>query len=160
LHATTRDLLPVRHLPSLTSDTVGECRRRLAGAQPGVPRTIVLDHARDQRGALGQRLAQRLGMAWLCLPPDSPTLTLLARFWTFVQKPGLDSKYSADHLASQPAMIECMAQAPDKHQEALTSLLTLQLQSFKAVQVIGEASNISVFPVARRTQKKVSSLAA
>jgi hypothetical protein len=38
--------------------------------------------------------------------------------------------------------------------------LTLKFQSFTAVQVIGEESNISLFPVARRTQRKVSSIAA
>jgi hypothetical protein len=99
-------------------------------------------------------------VALLCLPPYSPNLNLLERFWTFVKKPCLDAKYSADHLAFQPAIIECIAPAPDKHQEALTSLLPLTFQSFKAVQVIGEESNVSVFPVARRTQRKVSSMAA
>jgi hypothetical protein len=50
-------------------------------------------------------------MAWLCLPPYSPNLNLLERFWTFVKKPCLDAKYSADHLAFQQAFIECIEQA-------------------------------------------------
>ena len=77
-----------------------------------------------------------------------------------VKKQCLYSKYSADHLAFQQAIIECIEQASDTHQEALASLLTLKFQSFTAVQVIGEESNISLFPVARRTQRKVSSIAA
>jgi len=151
LNATTRDIFPVRNLTSITSGTVCEFLRLLAGAHPGVPLTIVLDNARDQRCALVQSLAQRLGMELLFLPPYSPNLNLIERFWKFVKKPCLYSKYSADHLAFQQAMIECIEQAPDKHQEALTSLLTLKFQSFKAVQVIGEESNVSWFPVARRT---------
>jgi transposase len=160
LNATTRAIFTVRNLTYITSDTVCELLRLLAGAHPGVPLTIVLDNARYQRCALVQSLAQRLGMELLFLPPYSPNLNLIERFWKFVKKQCLYSKYYADHLAFQQAIIECIEQAPDKHQEALTSLLTLKFQSFKAVQVIGEGSNVSLFPVARRTQRKVSSMAA
>ena len=61
---------------------------------------------------------------------------------------------------SSKRVFECIEQASDTHQEALASLLTLKFQSFTAVPVIGEESNISLFPVARRTQRKVSSIAA
>jgi transposase len=87
-----------------------------------VPITIVLDNARYQRCALGQSLAPKLGIALLFLPAYSPNLNLLERFWKFVKKPCLYSKYYADHLAFQQAIIACIEQAPDKHQEALTSL--------------------------------------
>ena len=94
------------------------------------------------------------------LPTYSPNLNLIERLWRFVKKQCLYSKYYADHLAFQRAILECIAQAPDKHKEALASLLTLKFQSFKTVQVIGEESNVSLFPVTRRTQRKVSSKAA
>jgi transposase len=160
LNATTRDLFTVRHLTSITSETVCELLRLLAGAHPGVLSTIVLDHARYQRCALVQSLAQRLGIELLFLPAYSPNLHLIERFWKFVKKQCLYSKYSADHRSFQHAIIACIEQAPDKHQEELASLLTLKFQSFKAVRVIGEASNVSLFPVARQTQRKVSSKAA
>jgi transposase len=160
LNATTQDIFPVSNLTYSTSETVCELLQLLAGAHPGVPITIVLDNARYQRCALVQSLAPVLGIALLFLPAYSPNLNLIERFWKFVKKPCLYSKYYADHLAFQQAIIECIAQAPDKHQEALTSLLTLKFQSFKTVQVLGEESNVSLFPVARRTQRKVSSIAA
>lgn len=160
LHATTRAIFTVQNLTDITSETVCEFLRLLAGAHPGMPITVVLDHARDQRCALVQGLAQRLSIALRFLPAYSPTLNLIERFWKFVKKPCLYSKYYEDHLAFQRAILECIAQAPDKHKEALASLLTLQFQSFKTVQVIGEESNVSLFPVTRRTQRKVSSKAA
>ncbi len=160
LNATTREICTVSNLTSITSATVCELLRLLAGAHPGVSLTIVLDNARYQRCALVQSLAQRLGMELLFLPAYSPNLNLIEHFWKFVKKQYLYSKYYADHLAFQQAIIECIEQAPDKHQEALASLLTLKFQSFKAVQVIGEESNVSLFPVARRTQRKVSSITA
>lgn len=160
LNATTRDLFTVTNLTYITSVTVCELLRLLAGAHPGVPITIVLDNARYQRCALVQNLAQTLGIELLFLPPYSPNLNLIERFWKFVKKQCLYSKYYADHLAFQHAIIACIEQAPDKHQEELASLLTLKFQSFKAVRVIGEEANVSLFPVARQRQRKVSSKAA
>ncbi len=63
LHATTREIFSVTHLTSITSATVWELLRLLAGAHVGVPITIVLDHARSQRCALVQSVAQSLGIA-------------------------------------------------------------------------------------------------
>ena len=160
LNATTRDLFTVKNLTYITSETVCELLRVLAGAHPGVLITIVLDNARYQRCALVQRLAQRLGIALLFLPAYSPNLHLIERFWKLVKKTCLYSKYYADHHTFEHAIIACIEQAPDKHKEELESLLTLKFQSFKAVRVIGEASNVSVFPIARQTQRKVSSKAA
>ena len=159
-NATTRELCPVPTLTDITSVTVCAFLRLLAGASPGVPITIVLDNARSQRGALVQSLAQTLGLALLFLPPYAPNLPLMERFWKFVKKPCLYSTYYADHLAFQQAILACSEEAPDKHQEELARLLPLQFQSFKAVQVIGEASHISLCPGARQRQRKVSSKAA
>lgn len=107
-----------------------------------------------------QGLAQSLGIEWLFVPAYSPNLNLIERFWKFVKKTCLYSQYYADHLAFQQAIIECIAQAPNRHKEELASLLTLKFQSFKEVPVIGEASNVCLFPVARQTKRKVSSKAA
>lgn len=160
LHATTRELFSVQNLTYITSETVCELLWILAGAYPGMPLTIVLDNARYQRCALVQTLARTLGIELLFLPAYSPNLNLIERFWKFVKKTCLYSKYYADHQAFQHAIITCIAQAPTTHKEELESLLTLKFQSFKTVRVIGEESNISVFPVTRQTQRKVSSKAA
>jgi len=119
LNATTRELLTVTNLTYITSGTVCELLRLLAGAHPDVPITIVRDNARYQRCALVQSLAQALGIALLFLPPYSPNLNLIERFWKFVKKQCLYSKYYADHRAFQHAIIACITQAPDKHKEEL-----------------------------------------
>lgn len=160
LHATTREIFTVTNLTDIPSETVCELLRGLAGAHPGVLITVVLDNARYQRCALGQSLAQRLGIELLCLPAYSPNLNLLERFWKFVKKQCLYAKYSPDHGCFQQAILEGIAQAPDKHKAELASLLTLKFQTFKAVRVIEEASNVCLFPVAKKAQKKVSSKAA
>ncbi len=153
LNATTHDLFTVQNLTSLTSATVCELLQLLAAAQPGVPLTVVLDNARYQRCQLVQNLAQSLGIELLFLPPSSPNLNLIERFWKFVQKQCLYSKYYADHHAFQQAIRAGSAQAPTQSRAALESLLTLKFQTFKAVPVIGEESNVRLFPVVKKVQR-------
>jgi transposase len=160
LNATTRDIFTVKNLTYITSETVCELLRLLAGAHAGVPITIVLDNARYQRCTLVQQLAQSLDIALLFLPSYSPNLHLIERFGKFVKKKWLYAKYYADHHAFQHAIIECIEQAPTQYRDALESLLTLKFQTFKEVQVIGEESNVRLFPVVKKVQKKVSSKAA
>jgi transposase len=160
LDATTHDLCTVTNLTSITSVTVGELLRLLADAHPGLPLTIVLDNARYQRCHLVQTLAQSLGIELLFCPPYSPNLTRIERFWTFVKKQCLYSKYYADYHAFAQAICTCIAQAPTLHRAALASLLTLKFQTFKAVPVLGEESNVHLFPVAKKAHRQVSSQAA
>lgn len=160
LNATTRDLFTVTNLTYITSATVCELLRLVAGAHPGVPLTVVLDNARYQRCQLVQNLAQSLGIELLFLPPYSPNLNLIERFWKFVKKQCLYSKYYADHHAFQQAISTCIAQAPTQYRAELASLLTLKFQTFKAVPVIGEESNVRMFPVLKKAHRQVSSQAA
>ena len=62
LNASTHAIFTVQHLTYVTAATVGELLRLLAGTQPGIPMTVMLDNARYQRCALGQAVAQALDM--------------------------------------------------------------------------------------------------
>ena len=114
----------------------------------------------SQKCALVQELAQRLGIELLYLPAYSPNLNLIERFWKWVKKSCLYSKYYATSADFQKAIQECIAQAHSQHQAELESLLTLRFQTFREVPVIGEEGQVSPFPGARQSQKKVSSKAA
>ena len=160
LDAITHELVTVTNLTSVTSVTVGELLRLLAGAQPDSPLTLVLDTARYQRCHRGQTLAQSLGIELLFWPPYSPNLNLLERCWKFVKKQWLYAKYYADAHTFEPAIRTCIAQAPPLHRAALASVWTLKFQTFSAVPVLGEESNVHLFPVAKKTPSQVSSQAA
>jgi transposase len=155
LNAITHEVLTVRNLPDITAETVCELLRLLAGSQPGIPMTVILDNARYQRCALVQGVAQTLGIELLYLPAYSPNLNLIERFWKFVKKQCLYSKYCPDSESFQKAIMNCIEQAPIMHKEALESLLTLRFQTFQAVPVIGEQHRVSTGP-----RKKVLSKAA
>jgi transposase len=160
LNATTKEIFTVRNLTYVTAETVCELLRLLAGADPGMPITIVLDNARYQKCALVQELAASLGIELLYLPAYSPNLNLIERLWKWVKKKCLYSKYYATSEEFQQAIQGCLGQANSKYQTELESLLTLGFQTFKEVSVIGEGGQLVPFPGAKRPQKKVSSKAA
>jgi hypothetical protein len=58
LHAITHELSTVEHLTYITAETVCELWRLVAGTHSGIPMSIILDHARYQRCALVQAVAQ------------------------------------------------------------------------------------------------------
>jgi transposase len=155
LNAITHEVLTVNNLTYITAETVCELLRLLAGSQPGIPMTVILDNARYQRCALVQTVAQTLGIELLYLPAYSPNLNLIERFWKFVKKQCLYSKYYPDSESFQRAILNCIAQAPTHHKDALESLLTLRFQTFQAVSVIGHQHMAS-----EGSKKKVLSKAA
>jgi transposase len=115
----------------------------------------------SQKCARVQELVQSLGIELLYLPPLlAPNLNPIERFWKWVKKSCLYSKYYAMSDDFQKAIQECIAQAHSQHQAELESLLTLRFQTFREVPVIGEGGQVSPFPGARQSQRKVSSKAA
>jgi len=155
LNAITHEVFTVQNLTYITAETVCELLRLLAGAHPGIPITIILDNARYQRCALVQTVAQTLGIELLYLPTYSPNLNLIERFWKFVKKQCLYSKYYPDSQSFQKAILTCIEQAPTTHKTELESLLTLRFQTFQDVPVIGEQQTVS-----KGSKKKVLSEAA
>jgi transposase len=153
--AITHELFTVENLTYITAETVCELLRLLAGAYQGLPITIILDNARYQRCALVQAAADALGIELLFLPTYSPNLNLIERFWRFVKKQCLYSKYYPDSTAFQQAILSCIHNAPTEHRAELNRLLTLRFQTFQNVPVIGEQQTVS-----RRSKKKVLSKAA
>ena len=126
-----RHRLTVTNLTSINSESVCQLLVKLAELRLPVPITLVLDNARYQRCALVQAVAASLGIELLYLPAYSPNLNWIERLWKFVKKHCLYSKYYADFTAFTQAIEACLANTQTTHQQALSSLLTLNFQSFK-----------------------------
>jgi transposase len=155
LNAITHEVFTVQNLTYITAETVCELLRLLAGTQPGIPMTVILDNARYQRCALVQAVAQELRIELMYLPTYSPNLNLIERLWKFVKKQCLYSKYYPDGESFQHAIGACIEQAPTKHQAELKRLLTLRFQTFPEVPVIAEQHTVS-----KSAKKRVLSKAA
>ena len=64
VHASTHERVTVQHLTDSTAETVGAWWCLLAGSWPGLPMTVVLENARDQRCAVVPSVAPHLHLEW------------------------------------------------------------------------------------------------
>ena len=134
LHAITHEVITVTNCTYINAESVCQLLRKLGALGLQVPITLVLDNARYQRCALVQSVADTLGIELLYLPAYSPNLNFIERLWKFVKKPCLDSQYYTDFSAFTSAIEDCLAHTQTTHKQALSSLLTLNFQSFKKAQ--------------------------
>jgi transposase len=136
LNAITHALVTVTNDTYITAVSVCELLLKLVALKLPTPITLVLDNARYQRCKLVQELAASLDIELLFLPAYSPNLNLIERFWKFVKKQCLYSKYYPDFSSFKNAILQCVTTAHLTHKQTLNSLLTLQFQSFEKTQIV------------------------
>lgn len=135
LHATTRQLVTVTNTDSVNAHTVAALLRQLAASFTDLPITLVLDNARYQHCCFIKELAAELAIELLFLPPYSPNLNLIERLWKFVKKKCLYSEYYETFKDFKRAIEECLAKVSGEYKAELTSLLTLNFQTFENVSL-------------------------
>jgi len=64
------------------------------------------------------------------------TLNLVERFWKFVKKQCLYSKYYPEFADFKAAILHCIDQVHEEHKEKLESLLILNFKSPQKVEVM------------------------
>ncbi len=136
LNAITHEMVTVINETYINSASVCLLLEKIKAMKSAVPVTLVLDNARYQRCDLVQDTAASFNIELLFLPSYSPNLNLIERFWKFVKKQGLYSKYYPTFSGFKEAILNCIDTANEKHKKELSSLLTLKFQSFKKVIVM------------------------
>jgi transposase len=101
----------------------------------GRPIHVILDNARYQKNKFVQAHADQLGITLVYLPAYSPNLNLIERVWKFVKKKVLYSIYYADFSAFTAAIDQCLADTQDLYKDELSTLLTLNFQTFKNAKI-------------------------
>ena len=135
LHATTRQLVTITNTSYVNAHTVAALLSELAASFADRPITLVLDNARYQHCRFIKELAANLRIELLFLPAYSPNLNLIERLWKFVKKQCLYSKYYAAFAEFKQAIEDCLAEVSGAFKEQLTSLLTLNFQTFENVSL-------------------------
>lgn len=136
LNAITKEVITVCNDTYITSEQVCALLDKLAALNPGRLISLFLDNARYQRCAKVQEHAQSLGIELLFLPSYSPNLNLIERFWKYVKKKCLYSRYYAAFSEFKGAISTCIEQAALQHKKELDSLLTLRFQTFDPTTVL------------------------
>jgi len=135
LNAVTKEMLTFTNDSYITAESVCQLLSQIATHYSGTAITVVLDNARYQRCALTIAHAKDLGIELLFLPAYSPHLNLIERYWRFVRKQCLYSKYYADFASFKQAISNCTQTAHSEHHKDLETLLTWNFQSFRKVQI-------------------------
>ena len=102
----------------------------------GIPIKLIMDNAKYQRCKLVKESAARLKIELIYLPSYSPNLNLIERFWKFVKKKCLYSKYYESFDLFKNAIKKVLENENSKYDEELNNLLTLNFQSFKNINII------------------------
>ena len=116
-------------IESCDAELVCQLLRKVRAANPGKRLLLVLDNARYQRATLVQLLAKRLRIRLLFLPPYSPNLNLIERFWKFLRKQVMRNTYYAT-FAEFRAAIQRVLTNLDTYAEELTTLMTEKFHLF------------------------------
>jgi transposase len=132
LHAITYQLVTVTNESYITATSVCELLDKLAQLGLQVPITVVMDNAPYQRCRLVRAKAADLGIELLFLPTYSPNLNLIERLWKFVRKECLYAKYYEHFELFKQAIEHCLSETTGLHKSALSSLLTLEFQTFQS----------------------------
>ncbi len=136
LNAITLEIIPIMNETYINSESCCKLLMKIAALNLSVPITLVLDNARYQKCKLVQDFANSVGIELLYLPSYSPNLNLIERYWKFVKKQCLYSKYYPNFTDFKQAIVNCIDHSHSKYKKKLESLLTLKFQSFKNIQIM------------------------
>ena len=131
LDAVTHELITVTNDTYINALSVCELLQKIASEAISGPVTVVLDNAAYQRCALVTTLAKELDIGMIFLPPYSPNLNLIERFWKLVKKSCLQTTYHKDFEAFKESISNFVHHADDTHSKELETLLTHKFQKFQ-----------------------------
>jgi transposase len=118
----------------INAESVCELLRKLAKKNRGAPVKVVLGNASCQRCQKVQGRAAPLGIEPVFLPPCSPQFNLIGRFWRFLKKECLYSKYHENFQSFKQA-IEGVIENLSRYKKVLDTLITPNFQDFSNVNI-------------------------
>jgi len=135
-NAVTHELVSVINTTTVNADTMCELLRKIAALGLVGPITLVLDNAKYQHAAAVKALAQELRIHLEFLPGYSPNLNLIERLWKFLKGRALYARYHPDFASFRTAIETEIEQLTTTNKSAITSLMTLNFQTFENVSLL------------------------
>ena len=137
LNALTHQMHSFTNEGYINSQSVCELLSQVADFYgPSIPITIFLDNAKYQRCELVCNHAKMLGIELEFLPSYSPNLNLIERYWKWLKKRCLYSKYYSDFSDMKSAILDRMNRGHRQDKSELASLLTWNFQAFDNVTIL------------------------
>jgi transposase len=126
-------LIAIEDTASCDAALVCQLLRKLRAANPGKSLLVVLDNARYQRAKSVVRLAEQLHIHLLFLPPYSPNLNLIERFWKFLRKKVMRNTFYATFAEFRTAIQRVLTNI-SAYADELESLMTENFHLFGQAQ--------------------------
>ena len=117
--------------------------RQISAQYAGKTVHVILDNARYQKCQAVRSLALELKIDLSYIPPYSPNLNLIERFWKFV-KGKLRSKYYDNFRLFQETINSLIQSATGKSRERVDKLLGEKVQLYDDLRPINENTFVSL----------------
>ena len=127
----SQELISIRTTENINSSSVVSLFEKIREKYPENEITLVMDNARYQRCHFVQDHAAEHKIDLLFLPPYSQNLNLIERLWKLTKRRCLTNQYYPDFKLFCRAIDKCLDDLSGPLKEELTSLMTLNFQSFK-----------------------------
>jgi transposase len=106
---------------------------RLLGEYKEAVLALVLDNAAYQRCGKIVEYAKEHGIGLIFLPPYSPNLNLIDRFWKLVKAKVLNAAYHGTFEDFKRTIDDCVSGSEGKHKKETASLISENFQLFTDV---------------------------
>jgi transposase len=123
------DLLSLEGRESCDGERVAQLLKKIRAANPGKRLLLVLDNAPYNHASTVKQAAAKLRIELLYLPPYSPNLNLIERFWKFLKRKVARNRYYATFAEFRTA-IQNVLNNIAAYRDDLTSLMTERFQLF------------------------------
>jgi len=135
----SKKIITITNDTYITSAEICELLKKVALEYAGTPIHIILDNASYQKCMLVAELAAQLGISLVFIPPYSPNLNLIERFWKFA-KNKLRTKYY-DKFDVFQETIDCIVNSADKENKPLIDkLIGDKVQLFDDINSVSQLS--------------------
>ena len=131
VNSVTRKITTIYNETYINAQTVCDFLNVIAKEYKDFPITLIMDNARYQRCKLVMSLALELNIELLFIPPYSPNLNLIERYWKFLKKKCLNAKYYEKFECFKAAILMGIENSNTIWKEQIITLISTEFQSFK-----------------------------
>ncbi len=132
----TFDFIESHSMVYVNAEQVKEFLVKVRNASGEIPVSIVLDNARYQHCNVVKEKAAELNIELIFLPPYSPNLNIIERLWKYTRRYVLAGKHFASPADFHEALRYFFEDDFNNQISGLSSLLTLNFQSFKNAHLL------------------------
>jgi transposase len=142
LDLVSKTITAIKNDSYINAASVCDLLRKIAVEYAGTQVSLILDNASCQKCKIVRELADTLGISLVYIPPYSPNLNLIERFWKHV-KARLRAKYYDDFSKFCGVIDDIAGCSDNRDKKAVDELISEKVQLFDDLMPIGVSTFVS-----------------